>query len=360
MHSRPSLPNLDPLRFVLALLVILFHIPQLSHNQGLPAFDNFPLFHRGSEAVFAFFTLSGFLIIRLLYLEKEKTGAVAIGQFYTRRILRIFPLYYLILIFGFVFYHVLLPLLGIPFPIEYNLVEGILLCTFFLPNVFVSLYNPGGILSILWSLGVEEQFYLAVAPAMAWLHSSFFVPFLAAFTVVSLGLLSTFANPFYLHFYYFSFGGLLSVLAEQGRLQGLRGNRPFQVLVLGVTVCHFCTDLVTSLPLVTYHAVNTLLFGFLLFTLAYDPLFTIRNRWALHLGKISYGLYMYHAIVMNLMVFVFLKLTAQMVLPDALVIVAINVGVIGLTILVAHVSYRFYEGYFLRLKRRYRPLSAEG
>src|SRR5690606_15215682 len=102
------LPNLDPLRFFLASIVLLFHLPQLSHNQGLPYFDGLPIYQRGIEAVYVFFVLSGFLIIRLIYRAKIR-GAFSIRDFYIRRILRIFPLYYLILGFGLFFYNVVLP-----------------------------------------------------------------------------------------------------------------------------------------------------------------------------------------------------------------------------------------------------------
>ena len=108
------LPNLDVLRFILASLVIIFHLPQLCRNQGLPYFLDAPIFNRGVEAVYMFFVLSGFLIIKIIYNDKLR-DRFSIRKFYMRRILRIFPLYYLILIFGFVFYWQILPVLGIPF-----------------------------------------------------------------------------------------------------------------------------------------------------------------------------------------------------------------------------------------------------
>ncbi|MBT8271721.1 MAG: acyltransferase family protein, partial [Bacteroidia bacterium] len=114
------LPNLDVLRFFLASAVVLFHIPKLSRNQGLPFYDELPIFHRGHEAVYMFFVLSGFLIIQLIYRAKLK-HVFSIRKFYMRRILRIFPLYYLILIFGFTFYNFILPQLNIDFDIRYEL-----------------------------------------------------------------------------------------------------------------------------------------------------------------------------------------------------------------------------------------------
>ena len=104
-----------------------------------------------------FFVLSGFLIIRLIYRAKTR-NTFSIKDFYVRRILRIFPLYYLVLGFGLLFYNVLLPFLNIPFEINYTWKEALFYNIFFLPNVFAQLYEPGGILEILWSIGNEEQF----------------------------------------------------------------------------------------------------------------------------------------------------------------------------------------------------------
>ena len=158
-----KLPNLDALRFFLASLVIIYHIPSLSKNQGLPYFDASPILNKGVDAVYMFFVLSGFLIMRLIYIEK-KNNKFSIKNFYIRRILRILPLYYLIVIFGFLFYHYLLPLFNIPYENNYNFVSSVLLTVFFLPNISTFLYMPGGILDVLWSIGIEEQFYLMVAP----------------------------------------------------------------------------------------------------------------------------------------------------------------------------------------------------
>ena len=72
------LPNLTGLRFVLAVLVVIFHIPQFFQNRGLPFYNDFAVFHKGSEAVFMFFSLSGFLIIRQLYVEKRANNTIKI------------------------------------------------------------------------------------------------------------------------------------------------------------------------------------------------------------------------------------------------------------------------------------------
>ena len=108
-------------RLLLAFMVVFLHLA------GWPGF--------GEYAVFTFFCLSGYLIIGLLFDEKRKNGTINVRDFYIRRILRIYPVYYLVLIFGFLFYHVLLPIFKVPFEVNYDLGKGLLLCIGFLPNV---------------------------------------------------------------------------------------------------------------------------------------------------------------------------------------------------------------------------------
>ncbi len=55
--SKKQLPNLGVLRGILALLVVVYHIPLMSVNFSLPSFDAFPIFHKGFNAVWVFFSL---------------------------------------------------------------------------------------------------------------------------------------------------------------------------------------------------------------------------------------------------------------------------------------------------------------
>ena len=105
-----------------------------------------------------FFVLSGFLITYLLIKEKQLTGKVHISSFYIRRTLRIWPLYYFCVLFGFIAFPVLKSAFGqVP-----NETADPFLCSIFLNN-FNAIYNgppDSSILSVLWSVAIEEQFYL--------------------------------------------------------------------------------------------------------------------------------------------------------------------------------------------------------
>lgn len=135
-QNKKKLPNLGVLRGVLALLVVIYHLPLMTENFGLPTFSGFPVFHKGFNAVWVFFTLSGYLIIHLLYKEKIKKKRVNVKQFYARRIYRIYPAYYLVLLFGIAFYLLILPSLGIEHDVTYTGIEAGFWCVFLMLNVF--------------------------------------------------------------------------------------------------------------------------------------------------------------------------------------------------------------------------------
>lgn len=132
--------QLDSLRGIAVLLVLLAHYLSQQHvvNRLLP---------NGFIGVTLFFVLSGFLITGIL-LTKART-LYSIKNFYIRRSLRIFPAYYLLMIIA-----VILP--SIHF---FN--EGGWWHLLYLSNFYFYIYNEfKGALGILWSLSVEEQFYL--------------------------------------------------------------------------------------------------------------------------------------------------------------------------------------------------------
>lgn len=74
-----ELPNLYALRLFLALLVVIFHIPISSSTLDFPSYNGLAIFNKGNLAVIYFFTLSGFLIIRLLYLEIKNTSTINVA-----------------------------------------------------------------------------------------------------------------------------------------------------------------------------------------------------------------------------------------------------------------------------------------
>lgn len=352
LKESKRIPNLTPIRFILALLVVIFHIAQFSENRGFPFFNDLAIFHKGTEAVYMFFSLSGFLIIKQLFVEKKETNSINLKRFYARRILRIFPLYYLILTFGFLYYRLILPFFGFEFENNYDLLSGIFLSVTFFPNIF-SKYSPGGILEILWSIGIEEQFYLFIAPLFLLLPLKRIILFLSVFTSVYFLIYFSeylvILKEYNMLFFYFSFGGLCAILYSHNLFQTLIKKLRYPTLLIFIT--YFTTGIFTNnFNPFFYNLFSFILFGFVISALALKPIKVLQNKTMNYLGKISYGIYMYHAIVLQLVGLIYLKMISKFGFQNTFDVIIINVCVIFITIVVSHFSYKYYESYFLNLK----------
>ena len=136
------IPSLDGMRAVAIVIVFLSHAGLSEIVPGL-------------LGVTIFFFLSGYLITTLLRMELEKTGRIAFGQFYLRRTLRIFPpLYALLVVIS------ILGLAGVLGTIRWGAVaaEALQVSNFYLIKNGASNMPPGT--DVLWSLAIEEHFYL--------------------------------------------------------------------------------------------------------------------------------------------------------------------------------------------------------
>ena len=146
-HSSRRLPSLDGLRAISIGLVFLGH---LAYSRGFPISE---AVHRagdlGNLGVRTFFVISGFLITGLIVAERQKKGGVDLTAFYMRRALRIFPAF-----FAFVIVAVLLSRIGFANIDRLDFLHAI---------TYTSNYRgsaPNFTFRHLWSLSVEEQFYL--------------------------------------------------------------------------------------------------------------------------------------------------------------------------------------------------------
>ncbi len=165
--SRFYVPQLDGLRFTAFLLVFLHHGPRLSHlfdPGSLPRVVLAFFEARGWFGVDLFLVLSAFLITSLLLIEHEKYGSISLRGFYLRRVLRIWPLYYLMTLTGF-FLLPWLSLFAMPFgsPEHTQLLKDHLLPYLTLFGNYSSgahSYPRVGTLGHLWTVTLEEQFYL--------------------------------------------------------------------------------------------------------------------------------------------------------------------------------------------------------
>ncbi|MFT4806530.1 MAG: peptidoglycan/LPS O-acetylase OafA/YrhL, partial [Psychroserpens sp.] len=149
--------NLDGLRFF-AFLAVFFAHSFYTRDEALQQSGFLQAVLRvsglGTLGVNFFFVLSGYLITYLLEKEYSKNNRIDIKSFYIRRALRIWPLFYAMVIVGFIVQPAVMKLIGDP----YQETGSVLYYIFFVNNYDVAPYSA--VLGVLWSIAVEEQFYL--------------------------------------------------------------------------------------------------------------------------------------------------------------------------------------------------------
>src|SRR3984957_20361170 len=156
-------PNLNGLRAIGAFIVMIVHVDFIKMLRGIPVDPWWPV--AGKIGVALFFSLSGFLITSLLFNELQKTKTIRLKDFYIRRILRIWPLYYWVVLLGLLVLN-RIPALKIPVlsdAMYQNMtLAGVVNVLLIIPN-FTHFYIPYS--DQRWSIIVEEQFYL-IQPAV--------------------------------------------------------------------------------------------------------------------------------------------------------------------------------------------------
>ena len=155
MTEKNTIPSLYGLRAISVLLVVVYHLQNARNAISFPAFIEPAYF--GHFGVNTFFVISGFLITSLLMQESEQRGQISISRFYTRRILRIFPAYYFLLLVYF-----FLQLAGLIYLDRSD--------WFFSLTLLKQFNNPGGITGHLWTISAEEIFYLFFPLIFTWLY----------------------------------------------------------------------------------------------------------------------------------------------------------------------------------------------
>jgi peptidoglycan/LPS O-acetylase OafA/YrhL len=364
--ERVYYPALDGLRFVAFALVYLFHggvpLPLLSPVIGRTAAR--ALCRNGWVGVPLFFLLSGFLITTLLLREESRFGRIDLGSFWVRRALRIWPLYYLTVAVGFFLVPWASGHLGTP---EYAALVSNHLPAFltFLGNWSMALRGPVpyDAISILWSVCVEEQFYLFVPLLLAGVpRRGRWAPVLGL-TGCAVALRAALArrgvNPLLIHYNSFAqsdamlAGVLLALLRETSWWGAVaRWSGWWQWPLYGAVAWTLARpDLGHGSPAkVACEPVAVWLCGagFVVLAIARAGwLRTVMSAPAfVWLGQISYGLYMYHEVALGLKGAVRLRLPSFPGKPLLLALVAF-----AITVGLAAASYFGYERRFLVWKR---------
>lgn len=349
------LKGLNTYRAIAALVVIIGHVEIFKFKHQLPNFLELDFFKYTGQhiAVILFFALSGFLITILLLREKDKYQTVSLKDFYLRRIFRVWPLYYLIIFLSYIL-------------LDYSpSLNTTLLCLTIFPNIAHAMSADWAVSPQIWSIGVEEQFYLGwplivknVKRLLLVLVFIFFfftiLPHLLTPLLNKLHVATDTVNLVSSVFYGTKFncmaaGGILAVLYHKKHwiVKALNIHPvvaytfiilPFVLWVKGYHIPFFTDEL------------YSILFAISILNISTNPdVINLDYKLPNYLGKISYGIYMYHWIILELIFKANFKPTENTFLYNIL----LYGFVFAVTIAVAGLSYRFIEKPFLNIKDKY-------
>lgn len=353
-------PELDGLRFFAFLLVFIHHAPALTDAALYMILHDY-----GWMGVDLFLCLSAFLFARLLYIEHTATGGINIKNFYIRRALRIWPLY-------FVFLGIALFITALNVKWDANVTLRVLGMSVFADNIFSAVFGYNQFVGSghLWTISYEEQFY-AVIP---WFLRKMFsvdrrkkifnlLLIFIIFSLIKAAMIYANARPptiWVLPLTHFEsiLGGLAAGL---GVFDDQIKKLPAWLLMIAGLVCLAVVCTLPSLEVIGWSLMLTYPLVGLGMSLILVSLITgrqwfaktmIRSQWLAYLGKISYGLYVYHLVALDYGEQITIALG---IFPKRLVVYPLSVFIIGMfiTILTASISYRWLEKPFLRLKERF-------
>ena len=377
-------PELDLLRFFAFLLVFMRHVvtgfgiakksvdshagTALAHAAFAGGSDRWALIQSMAQSfdfgVCLFFFLSSYLITTLLMIEKDSTGYVDVGAFYVRRSVRIWPLYF-----------VFLALMGTLSLSQtwMNITTGRMLASLtFVANWPVVLHGwVGSPIEPLWSVSVEEQFY------MVWPQFAQFgmrgirmisvvlaaVPFAVLWMVGSRAECqnTTFWANSFVQCLFFA-GGALTASALKGRAPEY--SAWLRILCfLGGVGCWLVASAGFHVVRTVSPSVFNLSAGYILVLAGTALIFLAFLGWKptgvpnvfCYLGKISYGLYVFHFFWLQVLTLSIGGNESGILARAPLLLQHSIIGCLALccTIACAAISYRFLESPFLQFKKRF-------
>lgn len=347
MSKSIHLPGLNGLRAIAALSVMWSHTFQDTFGDwGTKGFQ-LPVV---ADGVTMFFVISGFLITYLLLNEQEQSHNVSIPKFYMRRILRIWPIYYV-----------------------YMAIALTVTSTWNDPNIWYYLFFGANVPFILtagiwpivhyWSIGVEEQFYLfwpwmvkgsrgktqrllagAIALCAVWLLCKWGIYLIWGTTTAYRFFAVT-------RFDCMMLGAIGAILyfTRSGWFNRLLGNRTLGGVCL--LALFFSQPWANIIPAPVRSQAIALLALVCIMSQLHIPIINLENKVCDFVGKISYGIYVIHPLLIFLLSGLYRSMEIDLSngLATALIYVIITLA----TILLAWLSYRFFESPFLRLKSRF-------
>lgn len=345
-----KLEGLNAVRFFAFFLVFCSHtLPKQTDSDNLILRFFASLNFHGYLGVNMFFVLSSFLLTYLGLVEKKDTNSFSVRNFLIRRSLRIFPLYYLIIAFSFL----LLPLIARLASVSITLPGNIWYFVFFLSNYDHSDSIIG--LKFLWSIAVEEQYYWTWAILLLFFRKKFIVVTTLFFTTYCcvffifgpMGFKIPLNSLIYLSD--FSIGGLFAILFFYSRRHVKLLSLSVSLLITFGLGWFFFADknyYLTELIIALFFA------SLLVFSITLCELPFIKQNFIYKffdsLGIYTYGLYVYSGFVIT---FVNYFNEWYGIPVNRFLIFLLELGIVIIT---AWISYRFYEIRFLKFSNKFK------
>lgn len=358
-QERTYFETFDAFRFFAFFLVFISHIP-------LPGFDVINLFQSsGGTGVTFFFVLSGFLISYMLMHEKLNSGKLDFKKFFARRVLRIWPLFYLMLAFAFATPYIL-DFIGLSYSNEGYEPNWLMSCLF-LENyqmIITDSFPNASPMRVMWSLCVEEHFYIlwgilfSILPLRAtpWIVvGSILVANISRFVFMQKGWVDA---DLLTNIDYFGYGTAAAYILlfrkqwiDKLSLWPMFTKYGLALLTLGLVFLYPNINYYFWVPALSLGVLFSLL---ILFTLPKTGrIYIPQNNLLSRLGLYTYGLYLYHTIIINL----FLQLMKRQNLAIDTWLEALIFFLLALlaTVLISMASYYFFEKPFIRMKKYFYP-----
>ncbi|MDR2148616.1 MAG: acyltransferase [Tannerella sp.] len=362
--------NLNGLRFIGALMVFIAHAFSINREVWGSFFETTPMFLirkvtiMGSYGVNLFFVLSGFLITYLLLAELKQNGRIHIGFFLVRRILRLWPLYFFVVLFGFfLFPH-------LPFGIK--TVHEFWRYALFLSNfdeIIHGLQDSINFLTVTWSVSIEEQFYIGWALVIGLIIRR---PTIGAFrlfflVVVLSSVIFRFLNLDDTRILYYhtlsvisdmAIGGFLAtVIFERKTVNFVREMKKWQIALVylaGIAFLFLSSRILPGKLMAVERIVSGTFFAFILLEqliAKHSFLKADRIPFFEAAGRLTYGFYLFHCIVIFYLckTFEYFHLTQH--IGWFLLYFAV---LLCLNSLLTIFSYRYFEKPLLNLKKYFR------
>ncbi|MCJ8210191.1 acyltransferase [Mucilaginibacter sp. RS28] len=337
--------ELDGVRGLAALMVVVFHINQATGNNSFIE----RLIHKpgtiGQTGVILFFVLSGFLITRILIASKERPHYFS--NFYIRRSFRIFPLYYLSLLI----FLVVVPLISTG---QVTNFKDSWTFWVYLQNVAMTFNWPLNGPGHFWSLAVEEHFYLIWPLVVYYCNDRSLLKVIIGIIITSIFFRILFAHLGYGTFYFtfttmdcLAMGGFAALNYNHKWLSVKKALLIISVLLITLAASWYFLGKTKS-DVVSLFKVPLTAFFYMLLILILTEKETFLNRifnlnFLRYTGKISYGLYIFHPLCIEIAVKYFYTTSF---LPTLILIFLASYGI-------AIASFYLYESRFLRLKDKF-------